>query len=116
VTTRDFAAKNPDATVRFLKALKGSTENMITGDIPAILERAAKDFEIPGMKKLDEQVALVKFAMNGPWMSEGKENFLRNVPSLWSKAGEEIGKAGIAKVGDVSALYTNKYVDAALKG
>lgn len=116
VTTRDFAAKGPDATVRFLKALKGSTENMMTGDIAAILERAGKDFEIPGIKKLDEQVALVKFAMNGPWMSEGKQNFLRNVPSLWSKAGEEIGKAGIAKVGDISALYSNKYIDAALEG
>ena len=115
VTTRDFAAKNADATVRFLKALKASCDDMIKGDIAAILDRAGKDFEIPGIKKHDEQVALVKFAMDGPWMSEGKQNFLRNVPELWAKAGDEIRKAGIASVPDVSLLYTNKYIDEALK-
>lgn len=115
VTTRDFAAKNPDATVRFLKALKASCDDMMKGDIAAILDRAGKDFEIPGIKKHDEQVALVKFAMDGPWMSEGKQNFLRNVPELWAKASDEIKKAGIASVADVTSLYTNEYVDKALK-
>lgn len=115
VTTREFAAKNPDATVRFLKALKGSTSDMMTGDIAAILKRASQDFDIPGVKKTEEQVALVNFAMKGPWMSEGKDNFLRNVPALWHKAGEEIAKAGIATVPDVDALYDNKYIDQALK-
>jgi hypothetical protein len=40
---------------------------------------------------------------------------LRNVPELWAKAGDEIRKAGIASVPDVSLLYTNKYIDEALK-
>lgn len=115
VTSRDFAAKNSDTTVRFLKALKASCEDMLKGDIAAILDRAGKDFEIPGIKKREEQVALVKFSMDGPWMSEGKQNFLRNVPELWTKASDEIEKAGIASAPNVDALYTNRYIDEARK-
>jgi hypothetical protein len=88
---------------------------MLKGNVAAILDRAGKDFEIPGIKKREEQVALVKFSMEGPWMSEGKQNFLRNVPELWAKAGDEIEKAGIASVPNIEALYTNKYIDVALK-
>ena len=48
-------------------------------------------------------------------MSEGKQNFLRNVPELWAKASDETKKAGIASAADVTSLYTNEYVDKALK-
>lgn len=114
VTTQDFADKNPDKTVRFLKALIGSTKDMMHGDIAAVLTRAAKDFDIPGIKKMDEQIALVKFAIQGPWVSEGEKNFLRNVPELWAKASDEINKAGIASTADVRTLYTNDFIDKAL--
>jgi hypothetical protein len=60
-----------------------------------------------------EQVALIQFTMKGPWMSEGAQNFLRNVPELWRKAGAEIDKAGIATVPNIDALYTNQYIDRA---
>lgn len=112
-TTSDFAEKKPEVVVRFLKALKASTNDMLHGDIPGILHRASGDFDIPGIKNVAEQVALIQFTMKGPWMSEGAQNFLRNVPELWRKAGAEIDKAGIAAVPNVDALYTNQYIDRA---
>ena len=57
----------------------------------------------------------MKFTMANPWMTAGRDNFLRNVPDLWNKAGVEIKTAGIATVPSVDALYTNKYIDQALK-
>jgi ABC-type nitrate/sulfonate/bicarbonate transport system substrate-binding protein len=115
VTSQDLIDKKPEVVVRFLKALKGSTGEMLHGDIAAIFQRAAKDFDIPGIKKMDELVELMKFTMENPWMAAGKENFLRNVPKLWNDADREIRGAGIAAVPSVDALYTNKYIDAALK-
>jgi NitT/TauT family transport system substrate-binding protein len=115
VTTRDIAEKKPAVVVGFLKALKASTEDMMHGDLKAIFQRANADFDIPGIKNLDQLVALMQFTMSNPWMSEGRENFLRNVPELWSKADKDIRGAGIATVPQVDALYTNTFIDQALK-
>ncbi len=115
VTTREMVEKKPAAVVSFLKALKASTEDMMQGDLKAIYQRAGADFDIPGMKNVDELVALMRFTMSNPWMSEGRENFLRNVPALWSKADAEIRAAGIAAVPQVEAIYTNTFIDQALK-
>ncbi len=116
VTTRELAEKSPDTVVRFLKALKSATYDMAHGDLKAIYQRANADFDIPGIAKIDELVALMRFTMSGPWTAEGPENFLRNVPALWAKADTEIRGAGIAAVPKVEALYTNTFIDRALKG
>jgi NitT/TauT family transport system substrate-binding protein len=115
VTTRETIEKKPAMVVGFLKALKASTEDMLHGDLKAIFQRANGDFDIPGMKNIDEQVALMRFIMDGPWMSQGRENFLRNMPELWAKAQRGIGGAGIASVPNVEALYTNTFIEQALK-
>ncbi len=115
VTTRETIEKKPAMVVGFLKALKASTEDMLRGDLKAIFQRANGDFDIPGMKNIDEQVALMRFIMDGPWMSQGRENFLRNVSELWAKAQKGIGGAGIASVPQVEALYTNTFIEQALK-
>jgi NitT/TauT family transport system substrate-binding protein len=115
VTTREMIEQKPATVVGFLKALKASTADMRSGDVRAIFQRASADFEIPGIKNIDELVALIQFVMKNPWMSEGPENFLRNVPDLWTKADKEIRGAGIAAVPDVAALYTNTFIDQALK-
>jgi NitT/TauT family transport system substrate-binding protein len=115
VTTREMVEKKPATVVSFLKALKASTADMMHGDIKAIFQRANGDFDIPGVKNMDQLVALMQFTMKNPWMSEGSENFLRNVPALWTKADAEIRGADIATVPDVAALYTNAFIDQALK-
>jgi ABC-type nitrate/sulfonate/bicarbonate transport system substrate-binding protein len=116
VTTREMVEKRPATVVSFLKALKASTEDMLQGDLRAIFERAGRDFDIPGMKNLDQLVTLIRFIMSNTWMSQGRENFLRNVPELWAKADKEIRDAGIAAVPKIEALYTNTFIDQALKG
>jgi len=115
VTTRDVMEKKPATLVRFLKALRASTADMMHGDLKAIFRRANGDFDIPGMKNLDELVALMRFTMSNPWMSQGRENFLLNVPALWAEAAHEISDAGIATVPRVEALYTNTFIEQALK-
>ncbi len=115
VTTRETIEKKPAMVVSFLKALKASTEDILHGDLRTIFQRANRDFDIPGMKNMDELVALMQFIMNGPWMSQGRENFLRNVPGLWTEAEKGIGGAGIAHVPNVEALYTNTFIEQALK-
>jgi NitT/TauT family transport system substrate-binding protein len=115
VTTRDLIEKKPATVVSFLRALKASTGDMMQGDLKAIYQRAGNDFDIPGIRNLDELTALMRFTMANPWMSEGSENFLRNVPALWRKADEEIQGAGIATVPQIEALYTNTFIDQALK-
>jgi NitT/TauT family transport system substrate-binding protein len=115
VTTQDIADKNPQTVVRFLKALSAATEDMMHGDIKAIYQRAGADFDIPGIKNLDTLAALMAFTMSNPWMAQGKDNFLRNVPALWAKADAEIRAAGIAAVSRPDAIYTNTFIDQALK-
>jgi ABC-type nitrate/sulfonate/bicarbonate transport system substrate-binding protein len=115
VTTRELTETKPQTVVRFLKALKASTGDMMHGDIKAIYQRAGADFDIPGIKNLDGLAALMKFTMSNPWMSEGHDNFLRNVPALWAKADAEIRAAGIAAVPQPDAIYTNTFIDQALK-
>ena len=88
---------------------------MMNGDLKTIFQRASRDFDIPGMKNLDELVALMRFIMANPWMSQGRENFLRNMPELWAKADNGIRGAGIAAVPNVDALYTNTFIEQALK-
>ena len=48
-------------------------------------------------------------------IAQGEDNLLRNVPEVWRKAAELINKAGIVKVADADALYTNQYLDEAAK-
>ena len=115
VTSREMVEKNPATVVRFLRALRASTADMMHGDLKAIFRRASGDFDIPGIKKMDELVALIQFTMKHPWISQGSDNFLRNVPALWDKADAEIRGANIAAVPNVSALYTNTFIDQALK-
>jgi hypothetical protein len=40
---------------------------------------------------------------------------MRNVPALWQKGAEAINRSGLFKVDDVSRLYTNRFIDEALK-
>ena len=115
VTTRDDDREEARNGGRVSQSPEGSTEDMLHGDLKAIFQRAGRDFDIPGMKNLDELVALMQFIMANPWMSQGRENFLRNMPELWAKADKGIRGAGIAAVPNVDALYTNTFIEQALK-
>ena len=116
LTTKEIASSKPEMVTRFLKALKGSTDEIMTGDVKAQFERASKEYEIVNIKDLDAAVALMATMVKELWLSEGRENLLRNVPRLWKDADTSLRAANIAAVPNVDALYNNEFIDVALKG
>ena len=116
LTTTDIAKSKPEMVRKFLKALKGSADEIMAGNTKALFERAQKDFEIVGIKDLDAAVALMDAMIKELWLSEGKENLLRNVPRLWKDADTGLRAANMAAVPSVEALYNNEFIDVALKG
>ena len=41
------------------------------------------------------------------WLSEGKQNLLRNVPALWKSGRDSLAEAKLADIPDETKLYTN---------
>jgi len=115
LTTKDIIKENPDLVVRFLRGLRGSVEELMSNPAQPLFKRAAKDFEIPNLENIDFQAHILKEVINQQWLSEGRENLMRNVPKLWHDAAETAHILGADSFGDGSSVYTNKYVDAAMK-
>lgn len=111
----DTLKARPAVAVAFLKAIRSSVEEMLTKPLEPLIARAAKDFEIPGVNDMDMSVAMLKAMINETMLSEGKENILRNLPKLWNGGCAALADAHIVTIKDPSVLYTNKYVDEALK-
>ena len=116
LTTKEIATGKPELVTRFLKALKSSADDIMTGDVRQLFERSAKDFEIVNIKDMDGAVALMDAMIKELWLSEGKENLLRNVPRLWKDADTGLRAANLAAVPNIDALYSNEFIDRALKG
>jgi NitT/TauT family transport system substrate-binding protein len=113
-TTREVAEKEPQLVVRFLKALKASVDDLLTQDFNLVLDRISKDFEVPGIRNRAPMIAIAS-ASKELWFTEGRENLMRNVPSLWDKGAAAINRSGLFKVDDINRLYTNRFIDEALK-
>lgn len=113
-TTREVAEKEPDLVVRFLKGLKASVDDMLKQDFNVILDRISKDFEVPGIRNRAPMIAIAN-ASKELWFTEGRDNLMRNVPSLWDKGAAAINRSGLFRVDDVNRLYTNRFIDEALK-
>jgi NitT/TauT family transport system substrate-binding protein len=105
----------PDLVVRFLKAMKGSVEELLTDPIAPIFERAKRDFDIPGLQDMEGAVAVQKATAEKLWLADGKDNLLRNMPERWRAGVQTMREAGLAQL-DADKLYTNRFIEAALKG
>ncbi len=114
IATRAFAEKNPETMVKFVRALRESALEILSADTGMILDRMVKKFEISANADRAFRIEAIK-AYNGLTIAAGKENVMRNVPAVWDKAAELITKANVAKVADIKALYTNRFVDEASK-
>jgi ABC-type nitrate/sulfonate/bicarbonate transport system substrate-binding protein len=115
VTTREVAEKRPEFVVKFLRAMKASVDQVIAGPIGPLIARASKDFDIPGRRNLDALTANMEAAKK-LYFSQGKDNLMRNVPSLWREGAGVLAQAGLGDVTKaVDTLYTNQFVDRALK-
>jgi len=110
--TRATAEQEPETVVRFLRAVKASVAEISGSDKGKLLDRMLKDFNIIGAKRRETTIASLEAEMK-LWLTEGKENLLRNVPQLWANAQDLTAKVGIARIDDVKALYTNRFIDKA---
>ena len=114
IIRRDFATENSVVVIKFLRAMRASAQEILTADPNMILDRVEKQFEISSNKDRGFRIEALK-AYNAMATAQGRDNLLRNVPEVWRKAAELTNKAGIVKVADADALYTNQYLDDASK-
>ena len=114
LTTKDIVASKPQVTTRFLAALRDSAMEIMNGDKRALFTRAAKDFDIVGIKDLDGVAALMDVMVSDLWLSEGRDNLLRNAPHLWAEAADGLKAANLASIAKVEDLYTNGPIDKVL--
>ena len=110
VTTQQVIDTKPAILTRAMKALTASAKEMIDQPLKPIFERAAKDYDIPNIKNIDALVAAEKAVIDQLWLSEGKENLMRNVPKLWKSAVDALRESKIGQPSDAETLYTNKFV------
>jgi ABC-type nitrate/sulfonate/bicarbonate transport system substrate-binding protein len=110
LTTRRIIETQPEQCQAFVRALKASVDEIIAGPIEPLIERASKEFEIPGIR---DRAALVQTIVEDIplWMSQGKQNLMRNVPALWRSCRDNLAAAGLADIPDETKLYTNAFVD-----
>lgn len=116
VTTRDMVEKRPETVVRFLRGIRDSMNEMLSGPNEPIFHRASKDFEIPGIRDLATVVAVSDESKQKLWLSRGRENLLRNMPDLWASGITLLKDAGLATIAEPDRLWTNRFIEEALKG
>jgi NitT/TauT family transport system substrate-binding protein len=110
--TRDTLAKRPEVTVKVLRAIKASMEELLQGPVEPIFERAAKDFEIPGAKDIAMLAAQQRQAVIDNWFVAGQpKTLLRNLPERWQAGCDALRAVGFADVKDPTTLYTNEFLD-----
>lgn len=115
ITTREIAERRPETVVRFLRAMRDSMNEMLIQPNRPIFERAGRDFEIPGIRDLDTVVAVSDASKQELWLARGRENLLRNLPDLWASGISALRDANLATIADPAALWTNRFIDEALK-
>ena len=113
ISSRQLIEQKPDLYTRAMKAMYASAREIMTKPLQPIFERAAKDFEIPNIRNVQDLVEVEKATAERLWLSEGPENLLRNVPKLWKSGVDALRDNKVADPGDPEALYTNRFVDAA---
>ncbi len=113
-TTQDVIAQHPELVLAFLGGVAASVKEIMAGPIEPLIERASKSFEIPGIR---DKAALAQTIVDDIplWLSAGRENLLRNVPSLWRSCRDNLAEVGLAKIDDETKLYTNVFIDQVMK-
>ena len=108
VSTKQIVESKGELLTRAMKAMRASAEEILGKPLKPIFERAAKDFEIPGIRNVDDLVEVEKVTSEKLWLSEGRENLLRNVPKLWTSGVDALRENQIATLDSTEALYTNQ--------
>lgn len=114
VMTEQFAQANRDTVVKFVRAMRNSALEIISADPAQILDRVVAKFEITANEDRDFRLAAIK-AYNELTLAQGEANVMRNVPEVFESAAKLVATAGVAEVGDVKAIYSNEFIDEAMK-
>ncbi len=114
IMRRDYAEQNKDTVVAFMRAMYASADELLVADPFMIIDRVSKAFDIDAPDDPNFRVWALSI-YNYMALAYGRSNLLRNVPSVWENAVNQIASAGIAKVDDPTSIYTNEYIDAAMK-
>ena len=112
ISSRDMIKAKPETFTKAMRAMKASAQEIMTQPLAPIFERAAKDYEIPNIRNITDLVEVEKATADRLWLSEGRENLLRNVPKLWTSGVQALRENNVADPGDAETLYTNQFVDA----
>lgn len=115
VTTREVIERRPETVVRFLRAMRDSMNEMLTQPNRPIFERAGRDFEIPGIRDLDTVIAVSDASKEQLWLSRGRDNLLKNLPDLWASGFQVLRDTGLANPPNPGELWTNRFIDEALR-
>jgi ABC-type nitrate/sulfonate/bicarbonate transport system substrate-binding protein len=113
---RDALDQNGDLITRFLRAVKRSLDEMLDGkvNVQTVLQKIAP-FDVAEARNSQTAPDVLRNEMQF-WVTAGRENVLRNVPERWQRGYDLMAAAGFAPSGaDVARLYTNRYVEEALR-
>jgi ABC-type nitrate/sulfonate/bicarbonate transport system substrate-binding protein len=113
VTLRQTIEREPESVLRFLRAINASVRELMSANFDTLLDRMARDFEIPGIRARANLKATHE-AAEQLWLAQGRENLLRNVPALWRGGASLLAQAGFQMPKDVDAVYTNEFINRAL--
>jgi NitT/TauT family transport system substrate-binding protein len=116
MTRAEILERQPDLGLRFLRAIAASAAEIMTGPIEPIYERAAHDYDIPHQRGFAVLAEVEKTIVDRLWLSQGRDNLLRNIPALFVSGVAACRLIGVADVTDPTRLYTNKFVDELPKG
>lgn len=112
VFRRDYTEQNQETMVKFARGLYASAVELLSADPAMILDRVEKKYDLAVDKSRDFRIQALK-AYNEMSLAQGRPNLLRNVPEVWRKAAGLASAAGLVKVANADALYTNKFIDQA---
>ena len=110
VVNRDAARQRPEVISRVLMALRDSMREIMATPARAIIERAAREVEMPGARDMEAAVAISDTIVRDLWLARGADALMTNVPALWAEAFAAIGAGGLPLPRDPAALWTNDYV------
>ncbi|MBX9991440.1 ABC transporter substrate-binding protein [Phreatobacter oligotrophus] len=114
IAKRESVRRDGPLVVSFLKAVKRSIDDMLADtDLSTTLKRI-EGFEIAEMRNRAVAPDILRNEMQF-WLTAGRENILRHVPERWQKGHDLMAAAGFTPPGKADGLYTNEFVDQALR-
>lgn len=114
IAKRDTVRRDGALVVSFLKAVKRSIDDMLADtDLSTTLKRL-EGFEIAEMRNRAVAPDILRNEMQF-WLTAGRENILRHVPERWQKGYDLMAAAGFTPPGKADGLYTNEFVEQALR-